>query len=97
MYALKQIEYSMKFVLDTLRFQVTKEEMIEKILRIATDASVERFTSKGSTHSLKSGGRTEALFDMGMTVAVPGNNAQRIGVTGSEAKRPAMTKTLRYI
>lgn len=83
MYALKQIEYSMKFVLDTLRFQVTKEEMIEKVLRIATDASVERFTGKASTHSLKSGGRTEALFDMGMTVAVPGNNAQRIGVTGS--------------
>lgn len=83
MYALKQIEYSMKFVLDTLRFQVTKEETIEKVLRIATDASVERFTSKASTHSLKSGGRTESLFDVGMTVAVPGNNAQRIGVTGT--------------
>lgn len=81
LYELKQIEYVMKFVQDTLRFQV-KEAAIEKIIRIASDASVGKFTDKAKVNSLRSGGKQENFFDLGLTVAVPGNNAQRIGITG---------------
>lgn len=81
LYELKQIEYCMKFVLDSLRFQV-KEESIEKIIRIATDAAVKKFTEKVKVNNPKGGSLKTEGFDFGFNLAIPGNNAQRIGVTG---------------
>lgn len=88
LYELKQLEYAMKFVFDTLRFQVKSDEQIEKIMRITTDASAERFTRNARGFKIGAGARLENLFDGGMTVAVPGNNAQRIGVTGEGPGNP---------
>ncbi len=88
LYELKQLEYAMKFVFDTLRFQVKSDEQIEKIMRITTDASAERFTRNARGFRIGAGAKLESLFDGGMTVAVPGNNAQRIGVTGEGSEDP---------
>ncbi|MCC7159014.1 MAG: hypothetical protein IT281_05710 [Ignavibacteria bacterium] len=81
LYELKQLEYCMKFVADSMRFQV-KEESIEKIIRIATDAAVGQFSEKVKSVSPKGGSQSDGGFGFGFNVAIPGNNAQRIGVTG---------------
>lgn len=82
LYELKQIEYCIKFVQDSLRFQV-KEESIEKIIRIASDASVSRFTKQVLPDNKIGRMPAETGFDLGFQVAIPGNNSQRIGVSGN--------------
>lgn len=82
LYELKQIEYCMKFVQDSLRFQV-KEESIEKIIRIAIDAAVGKFTGNAKEINPKGGSRRTGGFDFPFSVAIPGNNSQRIGVSGN--------------